>query len=181
MSPGRRRWISVVALAALLGIGAWWLVRYVPPPEGAQVGLRIPDYRAALLPSGEPVGIRTRFAGHVTLINIWATWCHPCLREMPSMERAYRMFSKRGFRVAAVSIDATAPAPVLAFARSLGVSFDILHDPSGSIQQVYQTIGVPTSLLIDQRGRIVYISLGARDWDSPENAGRIAALVGGGP
>jgi peroxiredoxin len=78
-----------------------------------------------------------------------------------------------------VSIDATDSAPVLAFVRQLGLSFDILHDRTGGIQSAYRTIGVPTSLLIDARGRIAYIALGAKDWDAPDNVDRIDHLLPG--
>ena len=176
-AASRRAWIAVTLVAALLGVGAWVLVRYAPQPEGAQVGRRIPEYRLRQLATGDTIGIRTAYAGHVTLVNIWATWCHPCLEEMPSLERLYRAYGDRGFRVAAVSIDATDPAPVLAFVRRLGLSFDILHDRSGTIQQAYQTIGVPTSFLIDKHGRITYIAMGAEAWDSPVDHLRIEHLL----
>lgn len=176
----RRSWIAVVVIAALLGVGTWLLVRFASPPEGVQVGQRIPDYKLKRLATGDSIGIRTAYAAHVTLINIWATWCRPCLREMPSLERLYHGYGYRGFRVAAVSIDATDSAPVLDFVRQRRLSFDILHDTSGEIQSAYQTIGVPTSLLIDRHGRIAYIALGAKDWDSPENVERIDRLLASG-
>jgi thiol-disulfide isomerase/thioredoxin len=175
----RRSWIAVAAIAALLGVGTWLLVRFTSPPEGVQVGQRIPDYRVQRTATGDSIGLRTGYAGHVTLINIWATWCHPCLREMPSLEHLYRRYGDRGFRIAAVSIDATDSAPVVAFIRQLGLSFDILHDRSGEIQAAYRTVGVPTSLLVDTRGRIAYIALGANDWDAPDNIQRIDHLLAG--
>ena len=176
----RRSWFGVAVVAALLGAGAWTLVRFAPPPEGVELGRRIPDYRVRQLATGDSIGIRTGFAGHVTLVNIWATWCHPCLLEMPSIERLYRMYQPRGFRVAAVSIDETDPEPVLDFARQLHVSFDILHDRSGAIQQAYQTLGVPTSFLIDKHGRIAYVALGAKFWDSAANIERVDRLLSEG-
>jgi peroxiredoxin len=175
----RRSWIAVAIVAALLGAGTWLLVRSRTPPEGVRVGQRIPDYRVKRAATGDSIGLRTAYSGHVTLINIWATWCHPCLSEMPSLERLYHRYESRGFRVAAVSIDATDSTPVIAFIRQLGLSFDILHDRSGAIQSAYQTIGVPTSLVIDSRGRIAYIALGAEDWDSPGNVERIGHLLAG--
>jgi peroxiredoxin len=178
-TPARRSWLAVAIVAALLGGGTWLLVRFTGPAEGVQVGQRIPDYKVMRVATGDSIGLRTTYAGHVTLINIWATWCHPCLREMPSLERLYHQFGARGFRVAAVSIDATEPAPVRAFAQQLGLSFDILQDRSGNIQSVYQTIGVPTSLVIDTRGRIAYVALGAKDWDSPDYVERIGRLLAG--
>jgi cytochrome c biogenesis protein CcmG/thiol:disulfide interchange protein DsbE len=175
-TPPANRSLIVVVIAALLGVGTWALVRYVPPKEGAQIGQRAPDYRVQRL-GGDSVGIRTAYAGHVTLINIWATWCEPCKEEMPSLERLYEAYRDRGFRVAATSIDTDTPEPVLEYAQQLGLSFDILHDRSGEIQQVYQTVGVPESFLIDRHGRITYMALGAETWDSPESRQRIERLL----
>jgi peroxiredoxin len=169
--------LGVVMIAAVLGIGTWALVHYVPNREVPQVGHRTPEYRVARLAGGDMIGVRAAYAGHVTLINIWATWCGPCVKEMPSMERAFAMYRDRGFRVAAVSIDTDMPAPVLAFAQRLGLSFDLLHDRSGEIQTAYMTVGVPESFLIDKHGMITYIALGAETWDSAENRQRIEQLL----
>jgi thiol-disulfide isomerase/thioredoxin len=175
----RRSWIAVAIVAVLLGVGTWLLVRSGTPAEGVQVGQRIPEYRVKRAATGDSIGLRSAYAGHVTLINIWATWCLPCVSEMPSIDRLYHRYENRDFRVAAVSIDKTDSARVLAFVRRLALSFDILHDRSGDIQSVYRTIGVPTSLVIDSHGRIAYIALGAKDWDSPDNVKRIDSLLAG--
>lgn len=179
MAPVVHRSPVVLAIAALLGVGTWALVRYVPVPEGAGVGQRAPDYRVVRARDGASIGIRSANAGHVTLVNIWATWCLPCRAEMPSIERAYEAYRDRGFRVAAASIDSGSAATVLAYARQAGLSFDILRDPGGAIQDAYQTVGVPESFLLDRHGRITYVALGAETWDSPENRARIEHLLDG--
>lgn len=175
--PPTGRSLAVIVVAALLGVGTWALVHYVPDKAIPQVGHRAPEYRVARLVGGDTIGIRSANAGHVTLINIWATWCGPCIKEMPAMERVYEAYRDRGFRVAAVSIDTDMPAPVLAFAQRMGLSFDLLHDRSGEIQTAYMTVGVPESFLVDKRGVITYIALGAEAWDSPENRQRIEQLL----
>ncbi|MGH7524275.1 MAG: TlpA disulfide reductase family protein [Gemmatimonadales bacterium] len=176
----RRSWVATGLIAVLLGLGTWLLVRSVSPREGVDVGERVPDYRVERAALGDTIGLRTTYAGHVTLINIWATWCAPCLREMPSLEQLYQRYRSRGFRVAAVSIDDSDTAPVLAFAHRLGVSFDILHDKSGGIQAAYRVVGMPTSVLVDRRGRVAWVTLGAKDWNTPDNAARVARLLPGG-
>ena len=170
----------MVIFAAMLGIGAWMLVHYVPGKDIPQVGHRTPEYRVARLDNGDSLGVRSAYAGHVTLINIWATWCGPCIKEMPSIERAYAAYKDRGFRVAAVSIDTDMPAPVLEFARHMALTFDLLHDRRGEIQTAYMTVGVPESFLIDKQGVITYIALGADTWDSPEMRQRIELLLASG-
>lgn len=174
-----RQWLLVGMLALGLGLGAWALTRYAPPAEGPQFGQRAPDYRVPMLATGDTVGVRSHYAGHVTLVNIWATWCGPCRKEMPSMERLYHDYRDRGFRIAAVSVDEGDDAAVRAFGQELGLSFDLLHDRSGRIQQVYQTVGVPQSWLLDQDGRIVYGGIGGEPWDSPEHRARLDVLLGG--
>ena len=180
VAPPTGRSLAAIIVTAFLGIGTWALVHYVPNREIPRVGHRTPEYRVARLIGGDSIGVRAANAGHVTLINIWATWCGPCIKEMPSMERSYQAYKDRGFRVAAVSIDTDMPAPVLAFAKRLELSFDLYHDRSGEIQTAYMTVGVPESFLIDKRGNITYIALGAEVWDSPENRQRIEQLLAAG-
>jgi peroxiredoxin len=88
---------------------------------------------------------------------------------MPAMERVYRDLAPRGFKIAAISIDEGNPEDVRAFARDLGLSFDLLQDRSTNVQQTYQTTGVPESFLINKDGVIVKRIIGAHDWGSPVN------------
>jgi peroxiredoxin len=175
-----RQWVLVGCIVAGIGLGAWALTRFAPPPEGTEVGDRAADFRTLRLTDNDSVSIRSGYAGNVTLVNVWATWCIPCRAEMPSMERAYRMYASRGFRIAAVSIDEGDAEKVRAFGRELGLSFDLLHDPSGAVQQAYGAIGVPQSVLIDRDGRIAHVSMGAEAWDSDRNRALIEQLLGGG-
>lgn len=164
-------------VVAGLGLGAWALTRYAPPPEGAQIGMRAPDYTVANVMTGDSIGLRSGYEGKVVLINVWATWCIPCRKEMPSMERLWSEFRNDGFAIAAVSVDDASPEEVRAFAEELGLTFDILHDRSGNIQPTYQTLGVPQSYLLDRRGRVVEVALGEERWDSAEHRARITALL----
>lgn len=174
----KRQWFWMGCVIAGIALGAWGLTRFAPPPEGAELGRRAPDYRVLALASGDSVGVRSGYEGQVTLVNIWATWCAPCRAEMPSMERVYQLYRDRGFRIAAVSVDAGSPDKVHRFAEELGLTFDLLHDASGGIQQAYRTIGVPQSFLLDRRGNIAWIALGEEDWDSAEHRERIERLLG---
>lgn len=177
-SPVNRQWLMVAAIVAGLGLGTWALTQFVAPPEGPQMGQRAPDYRVRNPATHDTVALRTHYAGHVTLVNIWATWCGPCRKEMPSMERLYQAYKDRGFRIAAASLDEGDDAVVTAFGSELGLTFDLLHDQSGLMQQVYQTLGVPQSWLLDQNGRIVFVAIGSEEWDSPEHRARVEALLG---
>ncbi|MEO8139566.1 MAG: TlpA disulfide reductase family protein [Gemmatimonadota bacterium] len=167
----------MAVLAGLL-IGGTALVYFGPEVQPVAVGKEAPDYKAMDLGTGDSVGIRSHYRGHVTLVNIWATWCVPCRVEMPAMQQLFDSLSGRGFRIAAVSIDQEGPGVVREFAGELKLSFDILHDQSGNIQQAYQTTGVPESFLLDSSGVIMKRVIGAHDWASAADRALIRRLLG---
>lgn len=173
-----KQWIAVIAIVGGLALGAAALVKFSPDSQRVEVGARAPEFKAIDLATGDSVSLRERYKGKVTLVNIWATWCVPCRVEMPAMQSVYDSLGSRGFRIAAVSIDEGDPTEVRNFAAELGLTFDILHDPSGRIQQVYQTTGVPESFLIDRDGVIVKRVIGAHDWSSPVNRQLVERLLG---
>jgi thiol-disulfide isomerase/thioredoxin len=173
-----KQWVFVGAIVMGLLLGGAALVWYTPDIEQVAVGAKAPNYKTMDLATGDSVGIRAHYKGHVTLVNIWATWCVPCRVEMPAMQRLYDSLSPRGFRIAAVSIDQEGPDVVRDFASSLKLTFDILQDRTGDIQQAYQTTGVPESFLLDTTGVIMKRVIGAHDWASPVNLALIHRLLG---
>lgn len=94
------------------------------------------------------------------------------------MQALYDSLAPRGFRIAAVSIDQDGPDVVREFGRELGLTFDLLQDQSGAIQQGYQTTGVPESFLLDDKGVIMKRVIGAHDWASSVNRSLIRRLMG---
>lgn len=178
MGKDTKQWTFVAAIVGGLVLGTWGLVRFAPVPDGAEVGSRAPDFRALNLATGDSVSLREEYAGHVTLVNIWATWCIPCRVEMPAMEALYQELGPQGLRIAAVSIDEGKVEDVKAFRDDYQLSFDILHDKSGGIEQVYRTTGVPESFLLDKDGIIVRKVIGEHPWNSPANQRIIAQLLG---
>jgi peroxiredoxin len=114
--------------------------------------------------------------GRVVLVNFWATWCEPCEREMPAMERLYQALAGDDFELIAVAID-DQETDVRAFQERGQLSFPIVLDPSQSVYASYQTMGVPESLLIDRTGRIVERYVGPREWDAAQYVHRIRELI----
>lgn len=172
-----KQWILVGGVVVALLVGATALARFGPDIELVEVGARAPDFRAIDLATGDSVSFREHYEGAVTLVNIWATWCLPCRVEMPGMDSVYQSLAPRGFKIAAVSIDEGSPEDVRGFARDLHLSFDLLQDRSGSVQQIYQTTGVPESFLINKNGIIVKRLIGEHAWNSPVNRRLIEALL----
>lgn len=173
-----KQWMLVGGVVGGLVGGALGLARFGPDIKLVEVGTRAPDFRAIDLATGDSVSFREHYEGAVTLVNIWATWCLPCRVEMPGMDSVYQSLAPRGFKIAAVSIDEGSPEDVQAFAQDLGISFDLLQDRSGIVQQIYQTTGVPESFLINKDGIIVKRLIGEHAWNSPVNRKLIEALLG---
>jgi peroxiredoxin len=105
--------------------------------------------------------------GHVVLVNIWATWCPPCVDEMPSMQRLYKELTDEDFEILAVSIDTLGTKVVAPFMKKFKLSFPALIDTKGTIQTIYQTTGVPESFIINQEGILIERVIGPRDWAAP--------------
>jgi cytochrome c biogenesis protein CcmG/thiol:disulfide interchange protein DsbE len=129
-------------------------------------GLLAPNFTFPGL-DGKMVSL-TDYKGKVVFLNIWATWCGPCREEMPSMERLYKILKSEDFIILAVSIDASGAKAVAPFVRDYKLNFPILLDPKGTIQILYGTTGVPESFIIDKEGVLAQITIGPREWDSPD-------------
>jgi len=123
------------------------------------------------------------FAGRVVLLNLWATWCGPCIKEMPSLDRLQGILGGPGFEVVALSVDRGGRDTVEPFLRKLGVQnlAMYLDAPSASMSAL-KPRGLPTTLLIDGDGRQLGRLEGAAEWDSPEMVAFLRKLINrGGP
>ncbi len=173
----------ITSIVALVIIVTAWTGRerfQAPGPGGPAPHFEFVDL------AGESVGLDD-FEDKVVLLNVWATWCPPCIYEMPSMQRLYEMLEGEPFEIVAVSVDGrrageSGPLGRLAgdpqaFADSLGLTFTILHDPEGRIMRSYRTVGVPESFLIGRDGRIYRKVSGATEWDHPSYVQYIQRLI----
>ena len=109
--------------------------------------------------------------GKVVFLNIWATWCPPCVDEMPSMEKLYQQLKGEDFEILAVSIDKNGTESVLPFMKKHNLSFTALIDSKESLKYKYQTTGIPETFIIDRNGIIVEKVIGPRNWASPDVIG----------
>ena len=98
--------------------------------------------------------------GHVVLLNLWATWCGPCRHEIPELQSLHDKYAPKGFKVIGVSLDESGADAVKEFAAALKMTYPIAIDPEGRLSTVLQTSVVPTSVLIDRNGRIVWKRFG---------------------
>jgi cytochrome c biogenesis protein CcmG, thiol:disulfide interchange protein DsbE len=175
----RGQWAVVLAVVALLGAGLWAATRFLGDELfPVTIGSEAPAFRAVAL-DGSGERTLADYEGQVVLLNIWATWCAPCREEMPSIQALHERYGPRGLKVVAVSIDqADAQPAIRAFAREFGLTFELLHEPTGAIQQAYQTTGVPETFIIGPDGVIQRKQVGHADWNSEGNRALVARLLG---
>lgn len=165
-----RRAAVLMLAAAILG--------GCPFEPGPVVGRRAPDYSGPSLD-----GSTFRLADHrgeVLLLNVWATWCHPCRREMPSLEALHQDFHEHGLRVVAVSIDAAgAKDEIRSFLEEFGITFLTVHDSEQHVARAFWTHGVPETFLIGRNGRIVHHWIGRIDGRSESVRERVREALAG--
>ena len=129
--------------------------RYLAPDmvlerlEGGQV--KLSDYR-----------------GKWVFVNIWATWCPPCVYEMPAMEKFYQKFKDQNFTILAVSVDyKDAKQDVIDFVTEKNLTFEIFLDPENRSVFDFKAMGLPSTYIIDPDGYVVSQARGAREWMDP--------------
>ena len=128
--------------------------------------LPAPDF---ILPglNGELISL-SEFKGNVVLVNIWATWCPPCVYEMPSMEKLHQQFKNEKFKILAISIDSQGAKAVAPFMKNHNLTFQALIDPAGTIRTSYGINSIPQSFIIDKQGHLLKKIIGPIDWATPE-------------
>ncbi len=126
---------------------------------------------------GRPVALGD-FAGRVVLLNLWATWCGPCVRELPSLDRLQATLGGSNFQVVALAEDRGGAATVLPFLKQQHIrALSAYLDAPEAAQAAFAVQGLPTSLLIDRNGRVVGQMLGGTDWDGGDARQGVEALV----
>lgn len=119
--------------------------------------------------------------GKVVLLNLWATWCAPCRKEMPGIDRLKAELGSADFDVVAVSVDRTGIAGAKKFLEQIKVErLEVLSDPSARMSATLRAIGMPATLLIDREGREIGRLVGPAEWDSEEAKRLIRAAIAGG-
>jgi thiol-disulfide isomerase/thioredoxin len=118
------------------------------------------------------------WAGRVVLMNFWATWCPPCLKEMPSLDRLQAALGGDDFQVVAVSTDRGDPGkPARWLADNRIERLQLYHDARLRLAQASALLGQPTTLVIDRQGREIARFTGETEWDAPEAQALIRAVI----
>ena len=140
----------------------------------------LPPAPALELPDEE--GTKTwrlsQLRGKVVLVNFWATWCPPCRKELPSMERLWRQLGDQGLVVLGVNVGEDANV-VYAFNQGLEtpLSFPLLLDENAAVAKSWPVRGLPTTYVVDKQGRLAYGAVGGREFDSPAIVAQLKELL----
>ena len=116
------------------------------------------------------------YKGKVVLLNFWATWCVPCIEEMPSLQTLHEELEESGLHIMAVSVD-TSPDLAFTFAQENDLTLHMLFDRKQAAANAYQVRTIPITFLIDRDGKIVSKVRGTRDWTSSEMKDQIQDVL----
>ncbi len=160
----------IVAVAAIAALGGYLAQRSIAPspatgaPQVARdagapiLALNLPDSKGANQALAQ-------WRGKVLVVNFWATWCPPCLEEMPALERLWRKQKEGGFVMLAVTVDAN-PKLAAPFVEKHGFTFTVGFDPKMELANTYGVRALPSSFVIDRDGRLTAVAVGPRVWDN---------------
>lgn len=124
-----------------------------------EVGAAAPTYATVSL-TGDSVSLAGQ-RGKVVLLNIWATWCHPCRTEIPELRAIHEHYKARGLQLIGVSVDAEGTDETIrAFMKDFDMNFPIWRDPNERITTLFHAVGVPGTFLIDKTGILRWRKIG---------------------
>jgi peroxiredoxin len=165
---GFGRWLSSAAAGALLLLCAG-------PAAALQVGDKAPQFAARALDGSESLSL-ARFRGKVVYLDFWASWCGPCAKSLPVLEKLRQEFPAEQFQVLAINVDKDVEL-ARKFIKPYSVGYPSASDPEGRLPEVFGIPTMPTSFLIDRNGVIQYVHPGFREGDAEELRSRIRSLV----
>jgi thiol-disulfide isomerase/thioredoxin len=125
--------------------------------------------------AGADVDLR-KLEGRVVVVNFWATWCEPCIAEMPSLQRLRERLGGKSLEVLAVNY-AESPEKVKAFLRKSHIDLPVLLDPSKEAADAWNAKGLPMTFVVDRAGKVRYWVFGERDWSAGETLATIGKLI----
>jgi cytochrome c biogenesis protein CcmG/thiol:disulfide interchange protein DsbE len=176
----RQQWLVVAVIVAVVGValsvGAYVMHDQLFPVE---VGSTAPGFSARRVDGSQRVQTMADYRNKVLVLNIWATWCPPCVVEMPTIERLRQQVPDSDLKIVAVSIDDYVGADsVRAFGKNLKLSFEILLDSLHRIDRDYLTTGYPETFVIARDGTIRKKWIGPDNWASDANVALVRELLG---
>lgn len=120
----------------------------------------------------------SHYKGKVIMVNMWATWCPPCVRELPAIERLATKFKAEDFALLPISIDAEGKQQVQSFLNTLGMAgFNSYYDPEQNLGQVFPLDTIPATFILDQDGQLIAFVRSFVDWDDAKAVSLIQGFI----
>jgi peroxiredoxin len=170
---------SVLLLFILIAVTALFLFVFVPKqrsgPRIIGQGDRAPEFRLPKLNGGE-VSL-SEFKGKVVMVHFWATWCPPCVEEIPAIGKLYRDLSGKDFEILAVSVDEGGAGTISAFVQQNKLELPVLLDPARSVSGLYGTFKFPETYILDRNGIVKFKAIGPREWNDPSVVKALQDLI----
>ena len=176
---------AVVLIAVLYGIRTFSVhAPSAPPTPPASLARLVPAKQVASVPAvafngtdGQKHTLAS-FKGRYVLLNLWATWCAPCVKELPALAELQGAMANGRLTVVAVDVARGTPADAAAFLKSHNASrLTPYIDPDLALMRAFGAYGLPLTILIDDHGREVARSVGPADWSAPESIDYFKALT----
>jgi thiol-disulfide isomerase/thioredoxin len=185
--------IAIAAVLAVIGIVGAITVQQpqAPAPSAAAPATKSPVSRFAPIEgdftvvapvdgTGQPADMAP-YRGKVLLVNLWATWCAPCIKELPSLGMLQQELGGDQFQVVTIAIDERDPAKIEPFLASHGAAnLPVLIDRDRTIEKVAQVIALPTSLLVNREGKVKAMVTGDACWNNGTALAAVKAFIADG-
>lgn len=155
----------LLGLVLVLGVSLAWVVKGTLDDHIVRIGDTAPDFKV-VTETGRTV-TPENFGGKLLVLNFWASWCQPCLQEVPSLEVFSRQFAPEGVVVLGVSVDKNENL-YHQFLKQFPVTFQVARDPAWDIAANYGTFQLPETYIIDSSGKVVQKVIAAQNWMNPE-------------
>lgn len=130
-----------------------------------RVGDSLPQFKAKSTSGAE--FSNESIKGKVVLLNFWATWCPPCIEEIPSLVKTYEELSPKGFEILAFGIDANGEKIIQDFMKKYKINYPVILDTDQKLSKSFSVLGVPENIIVGADGKILEKRYGADDWTSP--------------
>jgi peroxiredoxin len=146
-------------------------------PIEIRVGSQLPDFTLKKFGAGEIKA--SELSSRITLINFWATWCEPCVIELPSLVKLHEKFKSKGFDVVAINVDENPEQVHPRAIQKYGLSFQVYLDPGQKLSELFDVQNIPLTVVMDQQRKILFVEPGGRDWNDGATQAMVARWLSG--
>jgi peroxiredoxin len=159
--------LAVLVVLIAVFIGGYLVMDRTTGNKIITTGDRAPEFRLQKMDNGYLNLSDLR--GKVVMVHFWATWCPPCVEEIPTLDRLYHSVIGKDFEMLAVSVDEGGAGAVAPFIQKNRLNVPVLFDPGREVAGQYGTYKFPETYIIDRQGIVRYKAIGPRDWTDPSN------------